>query len=33
MAVGREQTMCALTEAGVMACPLCRPDTVPGLLE
>ncbi|GAA2200516.1 DUF6233 domain-containing protein [Streptomyces bangladeshensis] len=31
--VGREQAVRALTEAGVPACPLCRPDTALGILE
>ncbi|MEU0006540.1 DUF6233 domain-containing protein [Streptomyces sp. NPDC006314] len=31
--VGREQAVRALTEAGVAACPLCRPDTVLGIIE
>ncbi|MFG2356656.1 DUF6233 domain-containing protein [Streptomyces sp. NPDC048521] len=31
--VGREQAVHALTEGGVMACPLCRPDTVLGIVE
>jgi hypothetical protein len=32
-AVGRDQAVRALTEGGVAACPLCRPDTVLGILE
>ncbi|WP_225824971.1 DUF6233 domain-containing protein [Streptomyces naphthomycinicus] len=31
--VGREQAVRALTDGGVPACPLCRPDTVLGILE
>ncbi|GGW76606.1 hypothetical protein GCM10010503_63090 [Streptomyces lucensis JCM 4490] len=31
--VGRSQAVRALTEEGVAACPLCRPDTVLGILE
>jgi hypothetical protein len=31
--VGRGQAVRALTEGGVPACPLCRPDTVLGILE
>lgn len=31
--VGREQAVRALTEEGVPACPLCRPDTALGILE
>lgn len=31
--VDRDQAVRALTEAGVPACPLCRPDTVLGILE
>ncbi|GGU84338.1 hypothetical protein GCM10010260_16710 [Streptomyces filipinensis] len=31
--VGRDQAVRALTEGGVPACPLCRPDTALGLLE
>ncbi|AOR32651.1 hypothetical protein BFF78_17690 [Streptomyces fodineus] len=32
-AVGRDQAVRALTEGGVAACPLCRPDTALGVLE
>ncbi|MGW7525255.1 DUF6233 domain-containing protein [Streptomyces sp. NPDC054783] len=31
--VGRDQAVRALTEGGVAACPLCRPDTTLGILE
>ncbi|MGW7818775.1 DUF6233 domain-containing protein [Streptomyces puniciscabiei] len=31
--VGRNQAVRALTEGGVAACPLCRPDTALGILE
>ncbi|WP_037814508.1 DUF6233 domain-containing protein [Streptomyces sp. NRRL S-1022] len=31
--VGREQAVRALTDRGVPACPLCRPDTALGILE
>jgi Family of unknown function (DUF6233) len=31
--VGRDQAIRALTEGGVPACPLCRPDTALGILE
>ncbi|AYN39937.1 hypothetical protein D9753_14545 [Streptomyces dangxiongensis] len=31
--VDREQAVRALTEEGVPACPLCRPDTTLGILE
>ncbi|MFF1281707.1 DUF6233 domain-containing protein [Streptomyces sp. NPDC058299] len=31
--VDREQAVRALTEEGVPACPLCRPDTALGILE
>ncbi|MFF9766823.1 DUF6233 domain-containing protein [Streptomyces sp. NPDC053086] len=31
--VGREQAVRALTDEGVPACPLCRPDTALGILE
>ncbi|MEU6593915.1 DUF6233 domain-containing protein [Streptomyces sp. NPDC046881] len=31
--VGREQAVRALTDGGVPACPLCRPDTALGILE
>ncbi|MEU9481301.1 DUF6233 domain-containing protein [Streptomyces sp. NPDC048191] len=31
--VGRGQAVRALTEGGVPACPLCRPDTALGVLE
>ncbi|POX62146.1 hypothetical protein C3492_17990 [Streptomyces sp. Ru62] len=31
--VGRQQAVRALTEEGVPACPLCRPDTALGILE
>ncbi|MFJ7152024.1 DUF6233 domain-containing protein [Streptomyces sp. NPDC100445] len=32
-AVDRDQAVRALTEEGVPACPLCRPDTALGILE
>ncbi|MFG2607342.1 DUF6233 domain-containing protein [Streptomyces sp. NPDC048514] len=31
--IGRQQAVRALTEGGVTACPLCRPDTMLGIVE